>query len=162
MALALTACHSKIYDLNSLVSSQPTVLIFLAADCPISQRYIPRINQLSNRYPQVRFVGVFSTRESNAGLQEYRKANHIRFTTVLDHENALSQQLGATHTPEAFLLSSSKQVIYHGAIDNWYYNLEQLYLEPTDHFLQNAMESHLRQKPVFLKDTRPVGCLIEQ
>jgi len=158
----LMACNSKVYDLNALSNDRPTALIFISTECPVSQKYIPKINQLAAEYPGIRFLGIFSPNESGEGIRAYRQEHNVRFPTVTDADNVLLHQLGATHTPEVFLVSVNKEIMYYGAIDNWYYNLEQLHQEPTDHFLKNAIESVLQHKPVFLKDTRPVGCRIEQ
>lgn len=158
----LTACSSKVYDLNALSNDRPTALIFIGTECPISQKYISKINQLAVDYPGIRFLGVFSPKETGDDIRNYRQEHNVRFPTVTDNDNVLLRQLGATHTPEVFLVSVDKKIVYYGAIDNWYYDLEQLHREPTDLFLKNAIESLLQHKPVFLKDTRPVGCRIEQ
>lgn len=158
----LIACNSKVYDLNALSNDRPTALIFIGTECPISLKYIAKINQLAADYPGIRFLGVFSPKESGEDIRLYRQENNVRFPTITDENNVLLHQLGATHTPEVYLVSVSKEIIYFGAIDNWYYDLEQLHREPTDHFLKNAIESFLQHKPVLLKDTRPVGCRIEQ
>jgi thiol-disulfide isomerase/thioredoxin len=158
----LIACHSKIYDWTTVSETRPTALIFLSTECPVSKKYIPTINRLKAAYPQVQFVGVFSDRESRQEVQQFCRDNQVQFSTAKDAGNALVRRWGATHTPQAFLLSTQAQVLYDGAIDNWYYDLEQLHREPTDHFLRNAIESLLQQRPVFVRDTRPVGCRIEQ
>lgn len=160
--ILLTSCNAKVYDLNRVLKGRPTAVIFLSTECPISQRYIPTINQLAADFPQIQFKGVFPKQESRKSIQAYKADNHIHFQVLSDAESKLLQELGATHTPEVFLLAADRTVLYHGAIDNWYYNMEQITQKATDHFLKNAIELHLRHKPIFLKDTRPVGCRIEQ
>ncbi len=160
--LPLMACNSKVYELDTLPRAKPTALIFLSAECPISQKYIQQINQLSVDYPQVQFYGVFPIQESKYTFRKFKRSHKLNFPLIYDHQNRLAHQLGATHTPEAFLISCDKKVLYRGAIDNWYYDLEQIPAAPTDLFLKNAVERHLQDQPIFLKDTRPIGCLIEQ
>jgi thiol-disulfide isomerase/thioredoxin len=156
------ACESKVYNIDTLSKGKPVALIFLGTECPISQKYIPRINQLAAAYPQLQFIGVFSAKETSADIREFYKNKHLKIKMIRDNGAVLLRRLKPTHTPEVYFLATNQQVLYFGAIDNWYYDLEQLHREPTDPFLKNAIDSYLQQKPILVKDTRPVGCRIEQ
>lgn len=156
------ACSSKGYTESWWAKRKPVALIFLSTECPVSRNYIGRINQLQAEFPQVQFMGVFSPSESPEAVREFSLSRQIKFPTLIDRNNTLLRRYNVTHTPEVFFLDSRQQLLYQGAIDNWYYNLDQLDMAPSEHFLKDAVVNFLQHKQISLKETRPVGCLIEQ
>src|SRR6056297_3180643 len=85
-------------------SSIAEVYLFLSLDCPISNYYLPQLNQLHERYSAVgiRFAGVVSGLVSTPEeVERHQQEYGIRFPLVWDRQNQLSQQWGATHTPQA-------------------------------------------------------------
>ena len=60
-----------------------------------------------------------------------------------------------------FLLNEKEQVLYHGAIDNWYYALGKNRLEISEHYLDDAVAQALNQQPIIRPFVKPVGCFIE-
>lgn len=80
---------------------------------------------------------------------------------LLDDGNKLAEVLGATITPEAFVLNSKSEVLYSGKIDNWVNELGNKKLEVSEHYLKNALIAWRYGKPIDPKHTEPKGCLIE-
>ncbi|MFT5311332.1 MAG: hypothetical protein ACI8VL_002248, partial [Bacteroidia bacterium] len=79
----------------------------------------------------------------------------------LDNGNQLAQNLGATVTPEVFVLNSESEIIYSGKIDNWVNDLGKKKLEVSEHYLEDALTAFIKGKPINQKETTPIGCLIE-
>ena len=78
-----------------------------------------------------------------------------------DPENKLVKALGATITPEVFVLNGQYEVMYSGRIDNWAYELAKKRKLITAHDLQDALEAMLAGKKVIVTQTKAVGCFIE-
>src|SRR6185436_17148647 len=112
-------------------------------DCPMARLYTNRLNTLAERYPEVKFrVANASVQDSEEEVAEFGRL--LRFPASKDY--ALARRLGATRSPEAFLLFRGK-VVYSGRIDDQYTpgtNKSQ----PTRNDLEVAIQESLVGKPV--------------
>ena len=140
------------------------VYFFLATTCPISQQYTAYINQFTQQAAaqHIEVTLVFPAKYNNkkdveAFIHEY----HLSAPVLLDKRYALSKKLKASVTPEVYLLNEKDQVLYHGAIDNWYYALGKNRLEISEHYLDDAVAQALNQQPIIRPFVKPVGCFIE-
>src|SRR5688572_5383296 len=86
------------------------VVVFLGTDCPLAKLYAGRLRELADRYPQVQFQGV-SAREDEAEEKVREFGRGLGFGFRKD-EDAI-RRLGATRSPEAFLLVNGS-VVYRG------------------------------------------------
>ena len=57
---------------------------------------------------------------------------------------------------------NNHEVIYRGAIDNWFYELGRYRLEITDHYLIDAINASLDGKKPALTKTEALGCFIQR
>jgi thiol-disulfide isomerase/thioredoxin len=143
-------------------SGQLVLFVFLSPECPLCQNYTVVLNQLDRQYAgKIKMYGIipgrtYGTAEINDFVQKYK----ISYPLLPDPSLRLSRYLQASATPEAILLSSGDELIYKGAIDNWYQALGKSRVKATENYLKDAIERSLKQEPVYLKRTTPVGCLI--
>lgn len=119
------------------------------------------LTALSQKYPQVKFVGVFTKWEEDADIQVFAKDYNLKFPLYLDKKNRLLRQLQATTTPEVFLLDRKGIIQYRGAIDNWFYGLGKYRPASTEHYLTDALDAFLQGKAITVKETKPIGCVVE-
>jgi hypothetical protein len=92
-----------------------------------------------------------------------KKVNDRNYTFpyLADEGQKISQQFGATKTPEVFVLhGAGKDFIlkYKGAIDD----NPQLESGVKDSYLRNAIEAVLNDRNVQSFDKRATGCLIKK
>ena len=141
------------------------VYFFLATTCPISQQYTAYINQFSRMAvdKNIQVILVFPaekkkiTTEVKSFIQQYQ----LTAPYIIDKGFKLSKKLNAAVTPEVFVMNEKDQVLYHGAIDNWFYKLGQNRMEITEHYLDDAIVQALNQQPIIRPYVKPVGCFIE-
>ncbi|MBX2914872.1 MAG: hypothetical protein KF856_06320 [Cyclobacteriaceae bacterium] len=81
---------------------------------------------------------------------------------VDDKSHRITKKLAATITPEVFLLSGSEEVLYSGAIDNWFFELGRYRPEITEHYLLDAITATLNQTTPAVTKTTAIGCFIQQ
>jgi thiol-disulfide isomerase/thioredoxin len=160
---------SILKNIQSDKTTKPFALIFLAAECPISQKYAPILRGLQTQFPQVKFIAIFTKWDKieaiNDFLKEYplSEANNISGITVLkDEKNNLIKKIDARITPEVFLFDKNSVLIYRGAIDNWFFALGQYRSQATEHYLADALQLFLKNEPVKIKQTNAIGCIIEK
>ncbi len=155
------------HDHASMSSSQvpEKIIIFMAVDCPITQKYMGTIKDLAIKYQSQKMavVGYFpaglSKKASKEFRQEYQVPEMIQF--IDDKKHVITNKYQATITPEVVLLDKNQQVIYQGAIDNWFFELGRYRLEITEYYLVDAIEAALQGKQPSIKKTEAIGCFIQ-
>lgn len=142
------------------------VLFFAASDCPISNRYIPAIEQLTQQFrPQgVRFWWVYPNPTDTAEVvRRHQDEFHIDGRAILDTRQHLTQMAHATITPEVAILvpaASGLREVYRGRIDNRYVSLGQERPSATQYDLENALRAVLAGRAVPRPGGPAVGCSI--
>ncbi|MCC6510338.1 MAG: redoxin domain-containing protein [Pirellulaceae bacterium] len=147
----------------SLPEKAPAVVIcFLGTECPLARQYAPRLQRLADRYAAqgVVFIGVDSNlQDSLAEVSQFCQANNIRMPIGMDYDQQVSVTLGATRTPEVFVLDSRRAVRYQGRIDDQYLpGITKPQAAVSE--LVEALDAILRDEPVRVTRTQAVGCLI--
>jgi len=154
----------KLIDLNGKAGqinlSTPVIFVFLSPECPLCKNYLPGLVKLQNANKGISFYGIipgasYSLKEINELKNEYG----INFNLLTDKGKQLSKYLGATTTPEVFLINKMGAITYSGLIDNWASSLGQKRLVITEKYLEQAIKDLSDGKQTF-KKTIPVGCLI--
>ncbi|MFA0962150.1 redoxin domain-containing protein [Roseivirga sp. BDSF3-8] len=138
------------------------VYVFLFSECPISQKYIPKLNRLNEKYPQIHFTGIFTGWDEPADIEAFKEKYGVEFETMRDEGNKMVEMLDATTTPEVFLFDNEMTALYRGKIDNWYYALGKYRNHTTRHYLDEAISAYLNGEIIETVRTQPVGCLIER
>lgn len=141
------------------------VIFFLDPECPVSNAYMREIKSIQSDYAKkgVAFEAVFPvptvTRDDiKQFLLKYQ-------STIPGYQDAGLQKVKryqATTMPEAVLINASGEILYRGAIDNWYYALGKNRAKATELYLRNAIEAVLNGEIVVKSKTEAIGCLINQ
>ncbi|WP_214225981.1 redoxin domain-containing protein [Pedobacter sp. B4-66] len=140
--------------------SKAVVFVFLSPECPLCKNYLPGLVKLKNSNKDINFYGIIpGTSYSLKEINELKNEYGINFDLLTDKEKRLSKYLGATTTPEVFLINKMGAITYSGLIDNWSSALGQKRLVITEKYLEQAIKDLLDGKQTF-KKTIPVGCLI--
>jgi thiol-disulfide isomerase/thioredoxin len=144
------------------VSGSTRLFIFLSPECPLCQNYTKVLNQLNSQYAgKIKIYGIIPGKTwQPAEVSAFAEKYKIRYPLLTDGSLRLSHYLQATATPEAILLSPGNELLYKGAIDNWYKALGKSRIRATENYLQDAIDHALRQESPSIKRTIPVGCSI--
>jgi thiol-disulfide isomerase/thioredoxin len=145
-------------------SGSLSVVFFMAVDCPITQKYMNTIREILDRYGgKVQFVGYFPAGLSKNDVSTFREEYKIPENLKLlgDANHALTNKLNAKVTPEVFVLEGDA-IVYHGAVDNWFYKLGRNRRAVTEHYLINAIDNSLAGTKTKLSKTEAIGCFIQR
>jgi len=162
--IRLMDLKGKIFRINQLHKYKATVIVFLSPACPLCQSYTLTINQLIKKYngKPIQFIGIIASKDFSVDdILNYKRSYKLNLNLVRDTERLLSKKLGATITPEVFLVGAMGEIKYSGRIDNWAYELGKKRTIITEHDLIDAIEAILSDKSVKTKKTKAVGCFIE-
>src|SRR5437899_9870325 len=136
----------KEHSLNSLKGAKGTVLIFIATKCPVSNAYNDRMEKLAEDYKTkgINVVGINSNNTEPASeVKSHAAEKHLAFTILKDDGNKIADRLGATRTPETYVLDVNSKLVYHGRIDN-----SQNPANITSNDLRQALDEMLAGKQV--------------
>lgn len=143
--------------------AKATVLIFLAHDCPISNRYLPEIDRLRTTYDPrgIRFFVVYAeSRLTPEQARRHQREYAVAIPALVDAWRPLVRAAGATVTPEAAVFGPDGALLYRGRIDDLYADFGTKRPRATRRELQAALAAILDSRPVATPRTRAVGCFI--
>ncbi len=148
------------HSLKSLTGKNGAVIIFVATKCPVSNAYNDRMEKLAQDYKArgVNVIGINSNNtEPAAEVKSHAGEKHLTFTILKDDGNKIADRLGATRTPEAYVLNAGGKLVYHGRIDN-----SQNTANITSNDLREALDELLGGKPVTKTGGAAFGCTIKR
>jgi peroxiredoxin len=158
----LRDAHGQPHALSDWADCEAVVVAFLGTDCPLSRVYGPRLTDLAREFgPRgVAFVGVNANEQDTlADLAGYARRHEITFPLLKDIDGRVAAGMGATRTPEAFVLDRSRVVRYCGRIDDQY-GVGVRRSGPERRDLADALNEVLAGKPVSRPVVPAVGCRI--
>ena len=144
----------------STTKTVATVVVFISTLCPVSNAYHDRYKQLITDFKgkPVQFVFINANdNETLAEVNDHIRAAELPFPVYKDWKNSVADKLGATMTPEAFVLNAKSEILYHGAVDD---SKNEVRVKVTA--LRDAISSTLAAKPVARKELKAFGCTIHR
>lgn len=138
------------------------VMLFVREDCPISGRYAPTIQRISDEHHKdARFYLVFPDKsESPSNIRKYLNDFRYSIPGIRDPDHMLVKAAHAQVTPEAAVFDGRGTLVYHGRIDNLYESIGRSRPAPTSHELEDAIQATLQGRKLSEKETTSVGCYI--
>ena len=144
----------------STAKTAATVVIFISTLCPVSNAYHDRYKQLITDFKDKPVQFVFINSNDNETLPEVNdhiRAAELPFPVYKDWKNIVADKLGASMTPEAFVLNAKGEVLYHGAVDD---SKNEARVKITA--LRDAISSSVQGNPVTRKELKAFGCTIHR
>ncbi|MFN0018086.1 MAG: thioredoxin family protein [Pirellulaceae bacterium] len=131
--------------------------------CPIAIEYYERMKEFSLRYcgkeGKVALVAVsLSNLETDRlpRMKQMAKRQGFNFPYLYDESQELGKSLGATNTPQFFVLDRNRLLVYRGAWDD---NLNATHVQRT--YVVDAIEALLAGKSPSVAETKAKGCPID-
>lgn len=148
------------HSLKSLMGKNGAVLIFIATKCPVSNAYNDRMAKLAQDYKArgINVIGINSNNtEPSAEVKAHAAEKGLSFPILKDDGNKIADRLGATRTPEVYVLDAGMKLVYHGRIDN-----SQKVEGVTSNDLREALDEMLAGKPISKTGGAAFGCTIKR
>lgn len=156
----LPDADGKERSLKSLMGAKGTVILFVATKCPVSNAYNDRMEKLAQDYKAkgITVIGINSNNtEPSAEVKSHAAEKGLTFTILKDEGNKIADRLGATRTPEAYVLDAGGKLVYHGRIDN-----SQKSEAITSNDVREALDEILAGKQVSKTGGAAFGCTIKR
>lgn len=156
----LPDADGKEQSLKSLRGKNGSVLIFVSVQCPVSNAYNERMEKLAQDFKArgITVIGINSNvTEAADSVKSHAASHNLTFPILKDPGNKIADRLGATKTPEAYVLDGNNKLVYHGRIDN---SREASGVNSSE--LRDALESLLAGKPIEKTTAMAFGCTIKR
>jgi peroxiredoxin len=161
--------NNRPVSLSDYTSSKGVVIVFTSNYCPYSKLYEERIIALSNQFDSqgIKFLFVNSNTSADniddtvEEMARYAREKSWQIPYLADKEHTLSGRLGATKTPEAFVLQNTGNgfiVKYKGGIDD----NPQLPNAATAFYLKDALNAVVSKRNLAVVEKRATGCMIKK
>lgn len=154
--LQWTDTTGKPYGAEALRANKATVFLFSNTECPLANKYTPRILALQKEFA-AKGIGFFlvnsNISDSKEGFVKWAKERKYPFPLVKDNGTTLADRLNANATPEAVVVDQTGNTVYIGRIDD---NLDISQIRRHD--LREALTDIVAGKPVRVSRTRATGC----
>jgi hypothetical protein len=149
---------------QQLATARAAVVAFVGTECPLTNAYLPKLNELYDAYAQrgIAFFAVYSNeQDAEPGVAAHAAKYAVRFSAVRDAHNALADELHASTTPEVFLVSRRGETLYRGQIDDQY-GIGYHKIAAREWYLAKALDDVLAGRPVALPETVAQGCSLSR
>ena len=155
-------------SLSDFSESKGFIVVFTCNTCPYAVAYEDRIEALNKKYakkgyPVIAIMPNNTEIKPGDSLDAMRKrANKKGFTFpyLIDREQAVFPQYGATKTPHVYVLQKNNEMLtvrYIVAIDNNYKDANKVVLK----YVEDAVDALLMNRKVPVSKTRAIGCSIK-
>jgi peroxiredoxin len=156
--------NGKPHRLYDFEGKKAVAVIFIATRCPYSNSFNHVMASFAHEYESrgVAVIGINANKtEPVTEVAEHARSHGLDFLILKDEGNQIADRLGASVTPEVFLLDSTWTLRYHGALGNSH--------QPTDNpdktdadEVRPALEDVLNGKPPAVTETKAFGCSIKR
>jgi peroxiredoxin len=158
----LEGVDGKTHSLADLKDKDVVVVCITCNHCPVAVAYEDRIIAFAKKYAsgadsKVGMVAINVNKSEADGLpkmKERAKEKGFNFPYLFDPSQKIGRELGASVTPEFFVLNKERKVVYMGALDD---NMRA----PKVNYLDAAVTAALEGKKPAKTETRPSGCGVQ-
>ncbi|MCX7551892.1 thioredoxin family protein [Xanthomarina sp. F2636L] len=158
----------KMVSLSDYNQAKGYIVIFTCNTCPFSVAYEDRVIALNKKYESQGYPVIAimpnnpaaSPGDSMEAMKARSKAKGYTFPYLMDKNQEIYPQYGASKTPHVYVLQKVKKgnkVKYIGAIDDNYQHPDSV----NQKYVENAVDALLAGNPIKETHTRALGCTIK-
>lgn len=159
----LPGTDGKNHSLAELADREVVVVAISCNHCPIAIEYFDRMKEFATKHCGVKGkVGLVAISLSNLEtdklprMQEIAEQKAFNFQYLHDKTQRIGKDLGATVTPQFFVLNRDRVLVYRGAWDD-----DVNASEVKSKYVEDVVSSLLAGKPPAVQETKARGCLID-
>lgn len=150
---------SKPVNIDLTTKNNYSVFIFLSGQCPCSQGFSQHLNELSQKYKNIKFYAVLSNKDEDYEKSKiyYSQTMKFKFPVLVDKKATLADDFKALKTPHIFVVDSKLKTIYSGGVAD-----RRMIQMATKFYLQEVLEDLKNNKAPRHKLTKTLGCYIRR
>ena len=159
--VTVTDVDGKRTTLAGLTGVTGAVIVIRDAECPVTQRYSPRLAELEQEFgPKgYTFTYVDVTPHSRADAKANAAKYQLTGRTILDTDRRIVTALRAASAAEAFVIDARGTLRYRGAVDDQY-GIDFHKDAPTVNYLREALGRVSSGREIVRRQTDAPGCVL--
>lgn len=152
------------FRLSELKNVKAIVIIMRERDCPISEKYGPRIARLEKKYSNLgikfiyNYVGQLKPIEN--GKKDLKRFN-FKESYVIDNNQKNISVLSINTTGDVIILTPERRVLYKGPLDDQFHLLKSA-IKPKNHYVSDRLDLILSGQLPSPKEIPAPGCVISR
>lgn len=157
----LDAADGKSYSTADFKGKDVLIVCITCNQCPVAIAYEDRLVEFAKKHAgkdsKVGFIAInVNPGEENElpKMKERAKDKGFNFPYASDSSQKIGRELGASRTPEFFVFSKERKLVYTGAMDDGASNPAKV----TQRYLEDAVNAILKGETPATPTTVPVGC----
>ncbi|WP_299102859.1 thioredoxin family protein [uncultured Winogradskyella sp.] len=165
---SLENIDGKMVSLSDYKDAKGFIVTFTCNTCPYAVAYEDRIEALNKKYASKGFpvIAIMPNNidvkpgDNMKSMQQRAKEKGFTFPYLMDKDQEIYPQYGATKTPHIYLLEKTDKgnvVKYIGAIDDNYQDASAV----KEKYVENAVDALLKGEAIKVNETRAIGCSIK-
>ena len=158
----LPSATGQKHSLADLDDKDIVVIAVTCNHCPLALEYFDRLKQFAETHAgkggKAALVAISCSNQETDQLprmKELAERNGFNFPYLHDASQQIGRQLGATKTPQFFILDRSRTLVYRGAWDD---NVNAVKVK--QHFVEDAVRALIAGKSLPIAETKAFGCMI--
>jgi peroxiredoxin len=162
---SLPATDGKTYRSADFSDKKVLIIIFMCNHCPYVHAVIDRLISIQSDYADkgVQLLGINANDSENYpedsfdAMKDWVVEKGVNFVYLRDESQEVAKAYKAQCTPDIYVYNQSRQLVYHGRIDdNW-----QDESAVTKQELREALDVILEERPVTDNQRPTIGCSIK-
>lgn len=162
---SLKGVDNKLHSMSE-IKSKSLLVVFICNHCPYVKARISDLVSLQSKFDpsELQIIGINSNDPNYEGegfdnMVNFAKEYSLNFPYLIDETQNIAKEFGAVCTPDPFLFDESKNLVFHGKINNA--------MEPDAIPTIHTMEANVKKvvegkKNEIQKDFDPsIGCSIK-
>ena len=162
----LRSVNGQSYSLKNLTEKEGIIVLFTCNTCPFVVKWEDRYKIIEDlaKSNYLGFSYINSNYKKRDGddsfeqMKTHAREMNYRFPYLIDDKSKIANAFGAKTTPHIFLFNSNYQLVYKGAIDDNYDDINKV----KEFYLKDAINQLVKGKKIKVSETKPVGCSIKR
>ena len=162
----LRSVNGQSYSLKNLTEKNGIIVLFTCNTCPFVVKWEDRYKIIEDlaKSNYLGFAYINSNYKKRDGddsfeqMKTHAQEMNYRFPYLIDDKSKIANAFGAKTTPHIFLFNSNYQLVYKGAIDDNYDDINKV----KEFYLKDAINQLVKGKKIKVSETKPVGCSIKR
>jgi len=158
----------KMVSLSDFEDAKGFIVTFTCNTCPYAVAYEDRVEALNKKYASKGYPVIaimpnnteIKPGDNMEAMQKRAKEKGFTFPYLIDAEQEIYPQYGATKTPHVYVLQKTQkgnEVKYIGAIDD---NFQDANAVKTK-YVEDAVDALLKGNEIKVNETKAIGCTIK-
>ena len=160
--MAFFPINGERFRLSELKDKKAIVIVQREKDCPIAEKYGPRLVRLEQTYSPKGIQFIYNY-VGKVKIQESAKKDLDTFgfkaPYVMDVRYELINVLKAQTTGDIFILTPERRVIYKGPLDDQHHLLQSA-LKARNHYVEDILKDIIAGKSIIPRERPAPGCVL--